>query len=428
MARRKTRNTQPVRMVRNGKQPPITDTRGAEKMEIDYFRFFQSLYRKEVNDWQNARAARRNPFTPLTYPIQQLYNDAMLDNHLQGAIENRILKILKKEFVLKSPDGKIDRACSRFVQKRWMRHLVRKGMESKFYGYNIPYISEYEPGNILKIIDIPRENIIPEKGLILKDAMNPNGECIHYADFPNSLIYVQLNPDAVGTLERLAPLTIYKRHSWAAWDEFEQIFGVPIRVARTMIKSEKHKDELQYWLENMGTASYAILDKQVDIEIKENLRTDAYNVFLQKVIAINKEISKGVIGQTMTMDDGSSQSQAEVHRETYQDITDADVMDIQDWISDDFLPVMRNLGYDIPQGYYFELVDKSISSPKEKIKVDGELLRAGVRLSKNYLENTYDVEIEEDSEPEKQEKEEVIVKEEEEKSKDKKNRSLSFFD
>lgn len=382
---------------RYGKKPQLTDTRGSDKMEIDYFRLYESLYRKEVADWQNARISRYDPFRPVTLPIQQLYKDALLDNHLQGAIENRILRVVNKEFVLKDSEGQIDLKRSKFVQKRWCRHLVRKAMESKFYGYSMPFISEFTAGNIKKIIDLPRENILPERGLLLKDAFNPDGESIRFRDFPNFLIYIQLLPEAVGILERVAPMTIYKRHSWASWDEFEQIFGVPIRIARTMINTKKHKDELQNWLEVMGTASYGIFDKQTEIEIKENQKSDSFNVFLQKINVINKEMSKGIVGQTMTMDDGSSQSQANVHLEIYQEITDADIMDVQDWFSDDFLPVMRALGYDIPDGHYFELVEKAVIKPKDKIKIDGVLLSAGYNLKTSYIENTYDVELDEEN-------------------------------
>jgi hypothetical protein len=400
---------------RFGKQPDIVDTRGSSKMEIDYFHFYESLYRKEVTDWQKARIMRYDPFNPITYPIQQLYKDSMLDNHLQGAIENRILRVTNKEAVLKDPEGVIDTKRSLFVQKRWFRHITRKAIESKFYGYSMCFINNFTAGSINKIIDIPRENVIPEKGLILKEAHNPSGEAIPYAAFPNFLIYIQLLPEAVGILERVAPMTIYKRHSWASWDEFEQIFGVPIRIARTMINSEKHKNELQSWLETMGTASYGIFDKQVDIEIKENQKSDSFNVFLQKINVINREMSKGIVGQTMTMDDGSSQSQAEVHQQTYQEITDADIMDFQDWATDDFLPVMRNLGYDIPDGYYVELQEKAVIKPKDKIKIDAELLRAGYNLKTKYIEDTYDVELDEDN-PKSEVRQDPV------------NESLSFFD
>lgn len=402
-----------AKSTRFGKQPALVDTRGSEKMEIDYFRFYESLYRKEVTDWQKARIMRYDPFNPITFPLQQLYKDSMLDNHLQGATENRILRVTNKEAVLKDAEGAVDTKRSLFVQKRWFRHITRKAMESKFYGYSMCFINDFSSGAIRKVIDIPRENIIPERGLLLKEAHNLQGEAIPYTLFPNFLIYIQLLPEAVGILERVAPMTIYKRHSWASWDEFEQIFGVPIRIARTMINSEKHKNELQGWLETMGTASYGIFDKQVDIEIKENQKSDSFNVFLQKIKVINQEMSKGIVGQTMTMDDGSSQSQAEVHQQTYQEITDADIMDFQDWATDDFLPVMRNLGYDIPDGYYLELIEKTTVKPQDKIKIDGELLRAGYNLTTEYLEDTYDVKIDKEKprrEPELQ------------------NESLSFFD
>lgn len=382
--------------MKHGRKPPIADTRESDKIEVDFFHLYESLYRKEILDWQTARIARRDPFSPVTYLLQQLYKDAMLDNHLQGAIENRILRIINKEVVIKTPDGDVDDERSRFVQKRWMRHVIRRAMESKFYGYSMLFVNDASAGNIRNIIDIPRENVIPEKGIVLKDAVNITGPHVKFREFPTWLIYIQLGVDPVGILERVAPMTIYKRHSWASWDEFEQIFGVPIRIARTMINTKKHKDEIQNWLEVMGTASYGIFDKQTDIEIKENSKTDSFNVFMQKIQVINKEISKGVVGQTMTMDDGSSQSQANVHLEIYQAITDADIMDIQDWLSDDFIPVMRAIGYDIPEGYYIELLEKAVIKPEQRIKVDGELLKAGVNLTDDYIERTYDVEINKD--------------------------------
>lgn len=387
--------------TRKGKKPNLIDTRGSDKIEIDYFRFYESLFRKEVSDYQAARAARRDPFNPITYPTQQLYKDAMLDNHLQGAIENRILRVLNKESVIKDPEGNIDIKRSRFVQKRWFRHALRKAMESKVYGYSMFMISDFAAGDIRNLIDIPRENIIPERGLLLKNAMNPSDEHILYRDFPNFLIYIQLLPDAIGILERIAPLTIYKRHSWASWDEFEQFYGVPIRIARTMINTKKHKDELQQWLEMMGSGSYGIFDKQTDIEIKENSKTDAYNVFLQKINIINKEISKGTVGQTMTMDDGSSQSQANVHLQIYEEITKADVMDIQDWASDSFFPVMRNFGYDIPEGYYHELLETTNIKPEDKIKIDQVLLNGGYKLQRKYIEEFYGTPLE-DAEQDKE--------------------------
>jgi len=376
-----------------GKTPPLTPVTPVNSYEIDYFHFYESLYRKEVTDWQQARMARRDPFNPITYPLQQCYKDAMLDNHLSGAIENRILRVVNKQYLLKDKNGNPDQVRSSFLSTRWFRTIIRKAIESKFFGYSLVYISSAAPGNIRTIVDVPRENVIPEKGLLLRNAFDPTAESIAYHDFPNHLIYIQLLPSAYGILEQIVPLTIFKRHSWASWDEFEQVFGVPIRIARTMIDTKKHRDELQLWLENMGVNSYGIFDKRVDLEIKENNKSDAFNVFAQKIQLINKEISKAILGQTMTMDDGSSYSQANVHLDTLSEITNADIADVEDWFNSEFINVMRAWGYDIPDGYYLDIVANASLNPLDRIKVDEALMRNGWNLDPTYIEQTYEVKL-----------------------------------
>ncbi len=399
-----------------GKTPPININHTEGSYEIDYFHFYQSLYRKEIDDWKEARIIRRDPFRPSTYYMQQLYNDAMLDIRLYKATETRIMRVVNKQFLLMDKNGVPDVERSKFLKKKWFKHIVKRAIESKFYGYSAILLQDLTPDRIPVLKDIPRENVIPELGIILKNAMNQTGEHLTYADFPNYIVYMQLESDAVGLLEKLTPLTIFKRHSWASWDEFEQIFGVPLRIARTMmIDNKKHTDELQSWLETMGTSAYAIFDKRVDLEVKENNRSDAHQVFSQKISIINQEISIGVLGQTMTTEDGASRSQAEVHSETLEEITTADIADVEEWFNDEFAPVLRNWGYDIPDGYTLQITSTAQIKPIDKIKIDGVLMQNGFNLDHEYIEQTYEVKL--DGENPKSEKTET----------QKQPEALSFF-
>lgn len=371
------------------KKPEINIEQPTEKrVQVDYFRLFESLYRKEIDDWHEARQSRHSPYMPTTYGMQQIFKDAMLDNHLQGAVETRILKVLNKDFIVMSPQGEADDELSAIIQTRWFRHIIRKALESTFYGYSLIYIDNLADNNRI-IKDVNRENVIPELGIVVKNPLSITGENIRYGEFPNHLLYIQLQPTAYGVLECIAPLTIYKRHSWSTWDDFEQIFGVPIRIAKTPITNKAHIDELQGWLEEMGTAAYGIFNRADEIEIKESSRSDAYHVYLEKINIINKEISKGILGQTMTMDDGSSQSQAIVHSQVLEDIIEADTKTIQDWINEDLLPVLRYHGIAIPEGYYIELQSNTQLDPKDKIAIDSVLLANGYNLDNDYIENTY---------------------------------------
>ena len=207
--------------------------------------------------------------------------------------------------------------------------------------------------------------------------------------FPSYFAFASLGTNRIGTLESIAPLTIYKRHSWASWDEFEQIFGLPIRVARTAINTTQHHDELQQWLQAMGSASYAIFDKNTDIELHESQHKDAYHIYLEKVNAVNKEISKRILGQTMTTEDGSSQSQAEVHLRILDEVRKSDVSEVTDWLNDTLLPILRAQGFNIPDGYSIAVIDRPNVKPKDKIAIDQVLLNAGYNIDPDYIEDFY---------------------------------------
>ena len=139
------------KLGKKGKTPPLNPSFQEDKFEIDYFSLYESLYRKEVTDWQYARRARRDPFNPVTNPLQQLFKDAMLDNHLAGAVENRILRVTNKQFVLKDSAGVPDVDRSALIQTGWFRLIVRMALESKFYGYSCLLINEFNKQGKLAI-------------------------------------------------------------------------------------------------------------------------------------------------------------------------------------------------------------------------------------------------------------------------------------
>lgn len=364
---------------------------------IDYFHLYENLLRKEIDDWINARTARRDPFHPVTYYQQQLYKDALLDNHLAGAIDTqRILPVINKEFLVRDPKGNTDTVRSALIQGKWFRDILRQALLSIFYGYSLIFVDNLASPS-RTILNVHRENVVPELGRILNNPLDLSGRHIDYRQFPAYFLYASLGSDTIGLIESVAPLTIYKRHSWASWDEFEQIFGLPIRIARTAINTREHKDDIQAWLETMGTAAYAILDKQTDIEIKESNHSDAYHIYLEKVNAANREISKRILGQTMTMEDGASLSQAQVHEKMLREVHNSDLTELTDWVNDTLFPVLRLHGFDIPEGYTFAAQDREVISPKEKIAIDQALLNAGYNLDPAYIEKFYGTPLDKDN-------------------------------
>lgn len=357
-----------------------------------------SAYRREIAHWQQARSLRYHHKCPLTYALQDVYMDTMLDAHLSAVIGNRVLRLQNKRYVLRNAKGELQPEKTTWLEKSWFQELIGHISASIFYGYSLIWIKAVDlRKKQLRLELVDRRHVVPERGLILEHMQDKEGG-LRYADWPHELLYAQLG-DPIGLLEKAAPLSILKRHSWANWDEFEQIFGLPIRVARVPNLETQDTYRIAQWLEEMGTAAYAVLPESAQVDIKESRRSDAYQVFQEKILCVNAEISKLINGQTMTVDSGSSRSQSEVHLRTESEVTRADIRNVLRWLNDHLLPALQAHGYEFDTDDRIEVWEEATAS--EKILIDKELLRAGLRLSPEYLSRTYGVVLAEEEDTQK---------------------------
>lgn len=361
-----------------------------KNMVIGLLRQNMGMYQHQLNDWKTARELRHDVNYPLTYALQQLYFDALNDAHLRSALESRILRIVNQEFIIENEDGSVNEDKTKLINAPWFTDVIRYAMESLFYGYSVIMIEESQRAEIRKVRSIPREHIIPEKGWIIHNITDTD-KGFPYAEFPNHLLYAQLATDATGLLETAVPMTILKRHSWGSWDEFEQRFGLPLAIAKIAGNDKTRQREVSNWLKDLGQASSAVLGLQDEIEVIANGQTDSYKVFFEKISIVNSEISKLINGQTMTSDNGSSKSQSEVHERTQDEITKADKREIIHWLNQVLKPALIYHGYPLSKDDEFAIFEKA--SPEERIKIDKDIINAGYRLTDDYMERTYNVEI-----------------------------------
>ena len=202
---------------------------------------------------------------------------------------------------------------------------------------------------------VPRKHVCPEYGVITPEPAADWRTGISYRDGDLSLWCVEVGkPRDLGLLLKCAPSCISKKNMLAFWDMFGEVFGAPMRVARTNTTDEKEKAKIEKALENMGAAFWALLPDGTDVEIKESSRGDAYNVYDKRIDRANSELSKGVLMQTMTIDSGSSLSQSETHLEIFEDVVAADARMVACIVNDKLLPLMAKHGFPV-QGAFFRV-------------------------------------------------------------------------
>lgn len=359
------------------------------RLMVDIIKRQRRLWRTEINHWQVARYARHHTVFPRTYPLEDVYKDVMLDGHLTGITENRTLRTTNKDYVFTINGLKNDSLTELIKDKQWFENLIEWAHKSTYHGHSLIWIKEFAKGEIKEVELVERGLVIPEFNLLLKDWDATEG--IDIRDVSDVLLYAQFY-DNVGLLEKAAVYCILKRHSWGSWDEFEELFGVPIRIAKIASQSDAVKQEVAEWLEEMGSAAYGVFPIGTEVDIKENSKSDAFQVFYRKIEALDKELSKLVVHQTMTTENGSSKAQGTVHENTLQEVIYADEKKMLSFLNNKLVPAMRNLGYNIPQNAKIE-VEKT-ADPEKQIQIDGILLGRGYVLKKEYIEQTYGVEIE----------------------------------
>lgn len=133
------------------------------------------------------------------------------------------------------------------------------------------------------------------------------------------------------------------------WATFIDVYGMPLRLGKFDPNSatELEMDALRRAVVNLGHDAAAILPLGMEIEFPDARRpTSGDNVYEGHAKYWDAAISKLVLGQTMTTEDGSSKAQAEVHDDVRVDIKRADAKPLASTIRRDVAApwVLYNFG------------------------------------------------------------------------------------
>lgn len=131
------------------------------------------------------------------------------------------------------------------------------------------------------------------------------------------------------------------------WMAFAEVFGMPLRLGR--YGPNASSDDIRTLINavaNIGTDAAAVLPDGMKIDIEKNgTSSGGEKLFEGLATYLDKQVSKAVLGQTMTSDDGSSRSQAEVHDEVRGDILRADVKQLENTLNRDLVRPFVDLNF-----------------------------------------------------------------------------------
>lgn len=151
-----------------------------------------------------------------------------------------------------------------------------------------------------------------------------------------------------GGLARLAaPGYMCKAWAWKDWMAFADVFGLPMRVGTYGPNaSEDDIRKLMAAVANLGSDAAAVMAESTKITFEAAPNNAGAADFFERLATWwDKQISKGVLGQTMTADDGASLSQAQVHNDVRLDLLQADARALSTTLNRDLVRPFCDLNY-----------------------------------------------------------------------------------
>ena len=201
------------------------------------------------------------------------------------------------------------------------------------------------------------------------------------------------NPYGERTLSRVFWNVTFKKGGMKFWVVFTEKYGMPHLIGKHPRGASKAEtDSLADMLEEMVQDAIAVIPDDSSVEIQEASKSSSAEIYEKLIDKMNSEISKAILGQTLTTEIGSSGSYAaaNTHMQVRQDIIDSDkklvetaINQLIAWICEFNYP---NIDVPVFELYAPEDVDLTLAQ-RDKI-----LSETGVKFTKDYFIKAYGLE------------------------------------
>ena len=215
--------------------------------------------------------------------------------------------------------------------------------------------------------------------LLLSDD-EPNGEPLEPYKF---MIHTPRSKSGAvwrnGLARLVAVMYMLKSFTIRDWWAFAEVFGIPVRVGKYGPNaSTEDISTLINAIGRIASDAGAVIPESMKLELIETAKGNGGNTLFENMARwCDEQTSKAVLGQTMTSDNGSSQSQANVHNEVRMDIAKWDARQLEACVNEYLVKPFIILNWGVQAQY-----------PKVKIQVpEPEDLKMFVESLKPMIES-----------------------------------------
>lgn len=313
---------------RNGSQPSLIEYAGT-KSGRDYTRGFVGAIHKWLPSQDSLLEQKSGGDL-------ELYELVLGDDQVKSCLQQRFRALLAKDWeVIPGGDKRIDKQAAEHLEKQleainW-DNCNEKMLFGIHYGYSAAEILWERQGDkvgiaAIKVRNRRRFHFNADQQLVLKTMQNPLGEGLPERKFWHFCTGSDHDdePYGRGLGHWLYWPTFFKRNGVRWWLKFVEKYAQPTRLGKYPAGStQSEKDTLWNALGSFGDDARSMIPEGLEMEFLESSRAGTVD-YKSLCDQMDGAIAKIILSQTMTTDDGSSKSQAEVHEGVKDEVVESD--------------------------------------------------------------------------------------------------------
>ena len=271
----------------------------------------------DIQRWRNALLTAENILNPYRVELQRNYNEIAINAHIKACVERRKNLTLLRDYSFKKGETEVEIENTELVAQ-----IITGIVNAEIYGYSLLQIGDIVEGKT-SVTVVNRERIMPESMTISTSSQyDTTGIKIYDPKYEPWLLWFPTESDSsntkcgLGLFNVLAPYAIYIRNANTAWSEFQQIYGVPLRIGKTNTRERIMRDNMSQMMSDMGRSGWAVIDIDDQIEMIDGGKGGgASDNFLGLINYCEKVISKVILGHADALDSTPGKLGAETSTE-----------------------------------------------------------------------------------------------------------------
>lgn len=331
----------------------------------------------------------------------KIYRELFCDPHVFACIQSRKAGVLSLEWEInrgldKAKDAEL---VEDLLKKLDIHKLINDILDATLFGFQPIEIMWGKVGNYVLPLELkakPSEWFCFDEENLLKFRTKEHywGEELP----PKKFLCPQNNPSydnpyGERVLSRVFWPVTFKKGGLKFWVVFTEKYGIPHLIGKHPRGATKEEtDKLADLLEEMIQDAIAVIPDDSSVEIQEANKSSSAEIFEKLIDKMNSEISKAILGQTLTTEIGTTGSYAasNTHMAVRQDIIDADKKLVEKTVNQliQWIYEINFANAEVPVFELYEPEDVDLTlAQRDKILSD-----TGVKFTKEYFIKTYGLE------------------------------------